>query len=239
MKILRVLLVALAVVVLAITTLEIVRVKKLSEISQILIARTLAFEQNIQEPSLRILIIGDSTGVGIGATTSSDSVAGRLGKTFPEANIRNVSRSGARVYDGLAEIKKIQTNYDVVILMIGGNDALHFTNFKNLKNNTRDLLKEGKNRSRAVILMPAGNLGSAPIIPQAFRWLMSKQSRKVRNLFEKLSKENNVIFVDLFQEHENDPFARMTQKFYAPDGFHPSNDGYALWFSQLVKVIRP
>ncbi|OGY80612.1 MAG: hypothetical protein A3E60_04150, partial [Candidatus Kerfeldbacteria bacterium RIFCSPHIGHO2_12_FULL_42_13] len=230
MKIFRYLILGLAVVAIAITTLEIVKVKKFATISKILIARTLPYEQKLKQPTLRILIIGDSTGIGIGSNSPSDSIAGRLGNIFPEAEITNFSTSGDRIHDGLQSITQIKESYDILMVMLGGNDALHFTNLQNLTDDTNTILEESKKRSRAVILMPAGNLGSAPMIPQAVRWLFERRSKKVRDVLSKQAQENAVIFVDLLHERTNDPFAQKPQKFYAPDGLHPSSAGYALWF---------
>ena len=55
----------------------------------------------VPKSALRVLVLGDSTGVGIGANRPEESIAGLLAQDFPAADIVNVSRSGARVADAL------------------------------------------------------------------------------------------------------------------------------------------
>ncbi len=56
-----------------------------------LVKSALAYEQHPDKPSMRILIAGDSTGVGIGAKVPRNTIAGRLGRDFPHADITNIS----------------------------------------------------------------------------------------------------------------------------------------------------
>lgn len=49
------------------------------------------------QPSLRLLVVGDSTAVGTGATVPEASVAGLLGLAFPRLQIDNRARDGAKL----------------------------------------------------------------------------------------------------------------------------------------------
>lgn len=55
------------------------------------------FQAANPEPRARILIVGDSTGVGTGASHPRDSVAGRLHDDYPCIAVINRSVNGARV----------------------------------------------------------------------------------------------------------------------------------------------
>ncbi|NTW78083.1 MAG: hypothetical protein HGB33_10010, partial [Syntrophaceae bacterium] len=41
------------------------------------------FEVRVKEANRRVLVIGDSTGVGTGGSDSADSVAGRIARDYP------------------------------------------------------------------------------------------------------------------------------------------------------------
>jgi len=41
------------------------------------------------------------------------------------------------------------------------------------------------------------------------------------------------VYVSLFEERENDPFAQQ-RDLNAKDGLHPSDAGYRLWLDQLM-----
>lgn len=72
------------------------------------------------QPSLRLLIVGDSTAVGTGATASGASVAGLLGEHFPWLQIENRSRDGATFSELLDQLDGDE-RLDMVLVMAGGN----------------------------------------------------------------------------------------------------------------------
>ena len=52
-----------------------------------------------RDARMRLLIVGDSTGVGTGAGQARDSVAGLLAREFPLLHIENRARDGATLAD--------------------------------------------------------------------------------------------------------------------------------------------
>src|SRR5277367_6022713 len=65
-------------------------------------ARTLAaqgrrYERRLASKGLAVLILGDSTGVGVGASMPEESIAGLLAADYPQADVVNISESGARI----------------------------------------------------------------------------------------------------------------------------------------------
>lgn len=73
-------------------------------ISRVNTARVLAkasvpFEVRVKEVNRRVLVIGDSTGVGTGASNSADSVAGRIARDYPGTEIVNRAQDGAKGED--------------------------------------------------------------------------------------------------------------------------------------------
>ena len=63
------------------------------------------FERRLSARRAAMLILGDSTGVGVGATLPEESIAGLLAADYPDADIVNVAVSGTRVADAIAQVR--------------------------------------------------------------------------------------------------------------------------------------
>lgn len=197
------------------------------------------YERIIPDAQQRILVAGDSTAAGTGAKDSADSIAGRLGRDFPNSNVRNIGANGLKIAglrEKLAALSQDE-RYDLILLQIGGNDILRFTPRGAFRRELVEALEEAKKRSERVVLMSTGDVGLAPAFSPFFPWFYSMRTRAVRELLIQTAQEQNVIYIDLFEEKENDPFLKDPKKFYAPDGLHPSGEGYGLWYQKLRAVL--
>ena len=86
-------------VVLAVVLYQAIRIRRLVLIGVDLAATAVAYEQHPENPALSILVVGDSSAIGVGASAPGESVAGRLGEYFPTATIQNRGISGQRLAD--------------------------------------------------------------------------------------------------------------------------------------------
>lgn len=197
---------------------------------------SIAFEVSNPGSRKRILIIGDSTGVGTGAVDSADSIAGRIAQEFPSVEIINKSDDGAKASDVLDQLSAVDDRaFDVVLVQAGGNDILRFTDLDELKNIMSEVLREAYRRAPYVIFMSTGNVGSAPAFFPPVNWIYTERTRKVRSVFFLISREKKAEYVDLFVEKKDDPFLREPKRFFAPDFLHPGSDGYGLWYEELKR----
>jgi lysophospholipase L1-like esterase len=182
-----------------------------------------------------LLVVGDSTGVGTGASSPEQSVAGRLSRRFPRLAVDNRSENGARVADVLRQLGDASTpRYDVILIQAGGNDVIDFTGEGTLREGLEELARRAAGRARLVILMPAGNVGDAPFFFPPLNWLMTSRSRTLHALVREAAQQSGADYVNLFKEKADDPFARDPERLHAADRLHPSDDGYALWESELL-----
>lgn len=215
------------------------KVERSIEISKPIIAATKPYEQHPASPQLRILIAGDSIGVGVGSIKSGDSLAGRIGQDFPAADITNIAASGARL-EGLEKALGAHehSGYDIVVIVIGGNDITHNTSFADIRNTLQKVMIEAEHKGKRIIVLTAGNVGLCP----AFKWplssLITYRTREVRKIFiEEIAKHPQASYIDLFNEREDEIFNTDIPRYYAPDLFHPSGDGYGVWYSKLKPLI--
>ncbi|MCH8049337.1 hypothetical protein IH979_01340 [Patescibacteria group bacterium] len=203
-----------------------------------LVKKTIPFSREIQDAEIRILVIGDSTAVGVGAERPELSIAGRVAETFPEASIVNAGVSGERTRDLSARLEVLEEHYDLIMLHIGGNDIVRFTNLKELEANISQVLELATSKADHVTLTTSGSLGTAKLLPLGSRTLYEHRTRKVRAIFMQAAEKHRVPYVDLFREKKDDPFAQDPKKYYAVDIFHPSGEGYGDWYTFIVKILE-
>jgi lysophospholipase L1-like esterase len=200
--------------------------------------RSAPFESIKPDARLRVLVIGDSTGVGTGSATPSESVAGRIARDFPGTEIVNRARNGARVKDVLVQLVGSGSGeYDMILLQVGGNDILRFTPLDELKVSIAEVLRVASGKARRVIFISTGNVGLAPAFFPPLSWIYTWRTRSVRALFMETARDQNAQYVDLFRERGQDLFLENPAKFYAPDLLHPSGEGYGVWYRELRRQM--
>jgi lysophospholipase L1-like esterase len=199
-------------------------------------SESVPFEAKEWGARARILVVGDSTGVGTGASRPLDSIAGRLYRDFPHTAVVNRARNGARVEDVLRQLDHDDDReFDIVLVQAGGNDILRFTDLKRLRGTIRKVLEEAGERGQHVIFISTGNVGLAPAFFPPLNWIYTERTRKVRAVFMEVAAHAGVEYVDLFKEREEDPFLREPDLYYAADYLHPGSEGYRLWYEELKR----
>lgn len=181
----------------------------------------------------RILVVGDSTGLGTGADSPQESVAGRIGTAHPHWLIDNFAENGAKYADVAEQLEGAHKRYDLVLVIAGGNDVMRLTPADRLRENITRVVRLAQGRAPTVVLMPMGNVGHAPFFFAPVSWLMSHRSKELHAMVQQIASESGARYVRLLQPAEIDPFALQPKKMHAADGLHPSSQGYAQWFEEL------
>ena len=80
-------------------------------------------------PAMRLLVVGDSTAVGTGASAPQASLVGLLAARFPSLLIQNRTRDGATFADVAAQLAGADLGrFDMVLVNAGGNDVIRLRN---------------------------------------------------------------------------------------------------------------
>lgn len=187
----------------------------------------------------RVLVVGDSTAVGIGAESPTETLVGRIVAQFPAVLVENHARMGARAADlarqfGLAEAQR----YDAVLIAIGGNDILRGTSRKAFRTALDAALAHACALSGTVILVNCPNIGAAPLFPWPLSALLSWRSLRYRATYEAVCAGHPVEFVNFTYAPRDDPFRRARAVYFASDGLHPTGAAYALCFERLKSATR-
>lgn len=206
-----------------------------SKIAGDIVKHSDSYHQESADANKRILVLGDSTAVGTGVVDPSNSVAGRLGRDFPDATIVNKAQNGLKSRGLLENLDDmIDGRYDLVVIHIGANDVLRFRDLKITKQNIRKIVSRSQEQSTYTALITSGDIGEAVSIPWFARPLMSIRSKDLRNFGVNLAKElDNFVYVDLYYKDSG----ITDEKFYARDMLHLSDEGYGFWHQELKAAL--
>ena len=199
---------------------------------------TAAFSHAEPTPARRFLVVGDSTGVGIGSFDSRSTVAGRLAAAFPGTVIVNHARDSARSFDIPAQIEASSGRFDLILIFVGGNDAIRLSSYQAMLLAAEHTLDVASSRSDHVAVVPPADLGAAPVWVWPLDTLFSQRAETIRRAWQYAMRERtHVHLVDLRMPRDRDPFRLAPRRYYSRDGIHPSADGYALWFAQITRQV--
>jgi len=179
-----------------------------------------------------LLIVGDSTAVGTGASSPAHSVAGLISTDHPHLKIVNRSQDGAKFAD-IARQLEGDGRFDAILILGGGNDVIRLTGYAPLENDIAHAAQLARTQARLVIIMPPGNVGNAPFFFPPLSWLMTQRSKALHRFVRKAAADNGALYVSLYKAKADDPFAQQPDELNARDGLHPSDAGYRLWHQTL------
>ena len=106
----------------------------------------------------RLLILGDSISAAYGMSVSQGWVAllaGRLEQTHPEVTVINASISGETTGGGLRRLPELLAQHQptIVLLELGGNDALRGFPIKSFRNNLTEMTTLSQAEAARVVLV--------------------------------------------------------------------------------------
>lgn len=205
-----------------------------------LIVRITPYEQTITDAPA-IVILGDSTGYGTGATNNTQTIAGRIGTDFPTYTVVNISKNGRTIGELkqalAAEIQLPQAA--LILLQIGGNDILQKHDAATVARELQELFALAQAKAGEVVMLSSGNVGTAAAYvgtPDAAKY--DALSREFRDMFMAEATQAKVVYVDLFTEPEADVFYLEPELYLSIDGLHPSDAGYGVWYQSLAPVLK-
>lgn len=196
------------------------------------------------EPPLRLVMLGDSTVAGLGAETVEESlllqtaqrVADQLGRSV---EAQGLGVSGARTADVRDEqLALVDDDVDVVVVVIGSNDATHLTPPWRMDDVTTEMLVEAARRApdAAVVLGGIPLFGQATALDQPLRAVVDGYAGVLRRVQRQAAQAvEGVTYVNIAAEAS--PRFVGVPDAMSRDGFHPGATGYGFWADALARGI--
>ncbi|KQW45803.1 MULTISPECIES: GDSL-type esterase/lipase family protein [unclassified Roseateles] len=199
-------------------------------------ARTQPYEQRHPQPRRRVLLVGDSTGLGVGAGPEL-SIAGRLARDWPDAEVHNACRSGASLADVESQLPPDGPPYDLLLLHAGCNDILRGHSLSRIEAQACGLLPRLVRRARQTVWLGPPNLGLAPVFVPPFSWWLSSRTQRACERFRRSAQCFGVRYLNFYAGRRDDIFSADPQRYFARDRIHPSAATYGHCYEQLKRSL--
>lgn len=203
--------------------------------------QTTPVSQTISPTAPTLLILGDSTAYGTGASEPKKSLVGQLANNFPSYNIVNEAENGYTVTQVRQKLYRTQTNTpSAVMIYIGGMDTIAFTPYKKFYAELAQLLSDTKKRSvKKVFLISANNTGSIPLFRFPLQQIYTNRSRRISKLCQQAATEAEAIHIPLYTEIQDEPLLEGNVWHVSADRIHPNDDGYRIWYQEIHRHVHP
>jgi len=175
-----------------------------------------------------ILLIGESTAAGVGATSTNFTLAGHIFNLFKgECTISNFAKNGIRIAETLplfeAELAKISKSKEGIFIFLGANDCFQLTSPKSFAKSLAGLIErlEQLFQPNWIYLADIPPVQLFPAFSPLMQSYLHRQREFLRNEMKSISaNRNNLIFEEIK--------LKLEKNFFAADGIHPSDLGYQL-----------
>ena len=179
-------------------------------------------------PLLRLLVLGDSAGAGVGAGSQEEALTGRFVAGLRgryRVRYRLVARTGATTASTLRLLERAEPfAVDAAVTSLGVNDVtgdVGVARFLALQARLHALLRE-RLGARLVLASGLPPMDRFPALPQPLRWYLGARARELdRALAAALPDGRGAEYLAVAGE--------LDAAHMAADGFHPGPAVYAAW----------
>ena len=184
--------------------------------------------------------LGDSTGSGVGAREGGYVVRlfKRLVERRPGSRLTNLCVSGATTSDLLRDQleRGVAMDPDLVTVGIGINDIGHGLTLEQFSKNYEEILSTLREKTRAqIVVTNIPDVSSAPRIPGSLRHQYQQQIMRYSRRLEEIAARHGATVFDVYTITHVELASHP--EYFSADGFHPSDDGYELWATQMWPTV--
>jgi lysophospholipase L1-like esterase len=187
---------------------------------------------------VRVLIVGDSSGAGVGVASQDVALAGVLARTLAsEADARVhwqlVARSGITSSQALGLVRETRpAPADVAVVVLGVNDVIDQVPTRRAVRHRAALADWLRAEASVghVVLAPLPPVDQIPMLPQPLRWIMGRDARRHDAAMAQWATTRADV--------SHVPIAiRLDASCMASDGFHPGEPVYRACGEALARHI--
>ena len=222
----------IVVIVLLWLAIALVRVRIFSHRAGAIIRSTVPFER-AGKSTQKILILGDSLAYGTGTSAPAKSVAGLVASNYPDATVVNKSVNGKRTPELAKEVEDLNEKYDLILIIIGGNDILRpWLSLNDSGKNLDAIYTAASKHATKVVALTTGNLRYTTFFLWPLNYYFGARSIELRNhAVQTAATLPNVTYIDLVTRNKTVPFDHLKE---SPDHLHLSDDGANYWYQAIV-----
>jgi lysophospholipase L1-like esterase len=191
-------------------------------------------------PPLHNVWRGDSTAAGVGASDADHAMPRRVASALDRpVELTSLAVSGDRVADVVGDqVPALQRlDPDVVLVSVGANDVVHLTSRRDFRDAYEALIAAVPDGA-LVVLLGVPDMGAPPRYLQPLRGVAAVRGRQLDAVSRDVARDNGAVYVDI--AGETGPTMRSdTDRYFANDRYHPSDEGYALWAAAVSDQLAP
>jgi lysophospholipase L1-like esterase len=182
------------------------------------------------KPPLRVMLLGDSSALGVGVDSVEQTVGGQLAWMLADAGTRvtlsTVAVAGARCSDLATQVARahVGPRPDLAVILVGTNDATHLVRPGEAAASLATAVRRLCDSGTAVVVGTCPDLGAVRAIAPPLRQLAGWYGRRVARAQGAAARSAGAAVVDLGALVG--PVFRADGGMLCQDRFHPSADGY-------------
>ncbi len=188
-------------------------------------------------PDLRLLIVGDSSAAGVGASHQEEALLGHMLRRLTQTNTVTWAvnaKTGSTTPETMDRVRDMPSEkYDLISVSLGVNDITSLTPVHIWIRRYAELLALLEDKFAPDVLCINGipKMQYFPLLPQPLRWIVGAQAARYdRALRKMVQHRSNCRYVEL--DFEPEP------SLMSPDGYHPGPKIYAEWGRKVYRSIR-
>lgn len=188
---------------------------------------------------VKMLVLGESTAAGVGASTHETGLAGQFAKFLGEKIGKSVrwqvvGKSGITVGRTIKElVPEIgDEKFDYIMLALCGNEVLSLHSPRVFRRDMRRLLAilQEKNPDATFFITNAPAVRLSPVLPFTIKFILGHLSA----LHDANARELTAKMPRVFYFHQP---TSVPADFFA-DGLHPSEAGYTAWSKRMIEFFE-
>jgi lysophospholipase L1-like esterase len=195
-------------------------------------------------PPLRLVLLGDSTALGVGVDRVQDTVGGQLASMLAQGpdrrrvELSSVAVSGSRSADLGIQVARALVGHrpEVAGILLGGNDVLRFGRAVDAAEHLAAAARRLRSNGVAVIVGTCPDLAAARAFDPPLREIIGWRGRRLAGRQAIAARAAGAIVVDLGEQ--TGAVFRADAGTFCHDGFHPSADGYRIWAHALLPAVQ-
>ena len=196
-------------------------------------------------PALRLVLLGDSSALGVGVDRVADTVGGHLAELLAggpatggrRIELSSVAVAGSRGGDLATQVARalLGERPEVAVILIGTNDATGLRRPAEAAAYLAGAVRRLRDAGIAVVVGTCPDLGAVRAFAPPLRQIIGLLGRRVARAQAEAVREAGGVPVDLAERAG--PVFRADAGTLCHDGLHPSADGYRVWAHALYPAV--